>query len=194
MAAPLGALHWSCRPWRLLVLEWSCTVGLDAAGRRSLGRPLGRLRRGDRRPRHSRTRAHRRLRGHRDAARLDRRPRARRRPKSGSSDAARPRQAARSSCARLRAPGAGGQVLGDFELVVGEGTVGSECPERAAARPRRTAARARRRSSSSPTGAICSRARRRRARAPVPRSSTRWVSSARRTARAAVPSPSKERL
>jgi hypothetical protein len=26
----------------------------------------------------------------------------------------------------LRAPGAGGQVLGDFELTVGEGTVGSE--------------------------------------------------------------------
>ena len=26
----------------------------------------------------------------------------------------------------LRAPGAGGQTLGDFELVVGEGTVGSE--------------------------------------------------------------------
>ncbi len=26
----------------------------------------------------------------------------------------------------LRAPGAGGQALGDFELVVGEGTVGSE--------------------------------------------------------------------
>ena len=26
----LGALDWSCRPWRLLVLEWSCTVSLDA--------------------------------------------------------------------------------------------------------------------------------------------------------------------
>ena len=37
---PLGALDWSCRPWPLLVLEWSCTVSLAPAGRRSCRRPL----------------------------------------------------------------------------------------------------------------------------------------------------------
>ena len=29
---PLGALRWSCRPWRLVFLEWSCTVRLQPPG------------------------------------------------------------------------------------------------------------------------------------------------------------------
>lgn len=29
---PLGAIEWSCRPWALLRLEWSCGVGLFPAG------------------------------------------------------------------------------------------------------------------------------------------------------------------
>ena len=28
----LGALRWSCRPWRLVLLEWSCSAGLQPAG------------------------------------------------------------------------------------------------------------------------------------------------------------------
>ena len=29
---PLGALNWSCRPWRLMLFEWSCGVGLQPLG------------------------------------------------------------------------------------------------------------------------------------------------------------------
>src|SRR6185436_15211534 len=29
---PLGAMEWSCRPWRLLLLEWSCRLRLRPAG------------------------------------------------------------------------------------------------------------------------------------------------------------------
>ena len=29
---PLGALQWSCRPWRLVLLEWSCRIGLQPPG------------------------------------------------------------------------------------------------------------------------------------------------------------------
>src|SRR5512134_514176 len=29
---PLGAIDWSCRPWRLVLLEWSCRLGLRPSG------------------------------------------------------------------------------------------------------------------------------------------------------------------
>ena len=29
---PLGAAEWSCRPWRLLLLEWSCRLSLRPTG------------------------------------------------------------------------------------------------------------------------------------------------------------------
>src|SRR5262245_23274117 len=29
---PLGAVSWSCRPWRLVMLEWSCHVTLKPPG------------------------------------------------------------------------------------------------------------------------------------------------------------------
>jgi general secretion pathway protein N len=30
--APLGALEWTCRPWRIFVLEWSCRLNLRPPG------------------------------------------------------------------------------------------------------------------------------------------------------------------
>jgi general secretion pathway protein N len=121
----LGALDWSCRPWRLLLLEWSCRVTLsppsgavsgDLSGNFG-GRVVGREIRGSL-------------------------------PISAFEGIATPPgwtgnleidvaelrlQGRRPTAANgtlhlrsLRAPGAQGQQLGDFELVVGEGSVGSD--------------------------------------------------------------------
>jgi general secretion pathway protein N len=119
----LGALRWSCRPWRLVLLEWSCTVGLQPAGGELTGHLSGNFG-GD-------------LAGHAIRGRvpialfegiatprgwtglleleLDELRIESRRPQSA---------AGRLFLRELRAPGANGQRLGDFELVVGEGSVG----------------------------------------------------------------------
>ncbi|HEU5468919.1 MAG TPA: type II secretion system protein N [Steroidobacteraceae bacterium] len=121
----LGALEWSCRPWRLLVLEWSCEVRLKPAGGAVSGDLSGDF--GEE------------IVGEEIRGRL---------PISAFEGIATPRgwtgeleldvaevrlvgrrPAAASGTLLLRglkAPGPGGQVLGDFELVVGEGAVGGE--------------------------------------------------------------------
>lgn len=122
--AALGALEWSCRPWRLLVLEWSCRVTLRPPG----GELTADL-----------------------AAGLDRvlvvREVAGQVPITAFEGIATPRgwtglleldldrvrvvgqrpaeAAGRLFVRSLKAPGPGGQLLGDFELVVGEGAVGT---------------------------------------------------------------------
>ena len=120
---PLGALRWSCRPWRLVFLEWSCTVRLqppggdlsgefsggfdgDLGGRNIRGAvPIG-VFEGIATPR-----------GWSGQLELDLSELriVERRPQSASGTLL---------LRGLRAPGAGGQQLGDFELVVGEGSVG----------------------------------------------------------------------
>ena len=122
---PIGALQWSCRPWRLLVLEWSCTVGLKPPG----GEVSGDLS-GDFGPEVvGRT-----LRGRVPIAVFEGIATPRGWTGDLELDVAEIRFVGRRPAAAngtlflrdLRAPGAGGQVLGDFELVVGEGTVGSQ--------------------------------------------------------------------
>ena len=120
---PLGALRWSCRPWRLVLLEWSCSVGLqprggevsgdfsgnfsgEVAGRGIRGSVPIALFEGIATPRG--------WTGNLELA-LDQLAIASRRPQSASG---------KLFLRALRAPGAGGQQLGDFELVVGEGAVG----------------------------------------------------------------------
>ena len=120
---PLGALRWSCRPWRLVRLEWSCNVGLQPRGGEVTGDfsgdfggdVVGRAIRGSvpisifegiATPRG--------WTGDLELE-LDELAIASRRPQSASG---------KLFMRALRAPGAGGQQLGDFELVVGEGTVG----------------------------------------------------------------------
>lgn len=120
---PLGALRWSCRPWRLVLLEWSCTVGLqpkdgdvsgdfhgdfggDVTGRGIRGNVPIDLFEGIATPRG--------WTGHLELD-LEALEIIARRPKSVSGTV---------FLRDLRAPGASGQLLGDFELVVGEGTVG----------------------------------------------------------------------
>jgi general secretion pathway protein N len=120
---PFGALRWSCGPWRLLWLEWSCTLGLqprggqvtgdfsgdfhgDLVGRGIRGSlPLGQFE-GLGTPRG--------WTGHLEID-LEELAIAARRPQSASGAL---------FLRGLRAPGAHGQYLGDFELVVGEGSVG----------------------------------------------------------------------
>jgi general secretion pathway protein N len=121
----LGGLQWSCRPWRLLVLEWSCAVTLRPQGGEVAGDLSGDF--GQQ------------IVGEDIRGRL---------PISAFEGIATPRgwtgdlelavteirlDGSRPTAASgtlllhaLRAPGAGGQALGDFELVVGEGTVGSD--------------------------------------------------------------------
>jgi general secretion pathway protein N len=119
----LGAFRWSCRPWRLLLLQWSCHATLAPPGGEVSGELRGDF--GDE------------IVGEEIAGRL---------PISLFEGIATPRGwtgeleldiselrlvARRPAAASgtlylrsLRAPGPGGQALGDFELVVGEGTVG----------------------------------------------------------------------
>ncbi len=120
---PLGAFRWSCRPWRLVVLEWSCTIGLqpkggdaegdfsgdfggDVVGRDIHGTVPISVFEGIATPRG--------WTGNLELA-LDELRVAKRRPQSA---------AGTLFMRGLRAPGSGGQQLGDFELVVGEGSVG----------------------------------------------------------------------
>ncbi|HXV41389.1 MAG TPA: type II secretion system protein N [Steroidobacteraceae bacterium] len=123
--APLGALQWSCRPWRLFVLEWSCRVNLRPRG----GDVSADLSGG--------------LDGEVLASGI-----AGRVPISAFEGIATPRgwsgnleldvqrlriveqrptEAVGQLFVRsLKAPGPRGELLGDFELTVGEGTVGTE--------------------------------------------------------------------
>ena len=119
----LGALRWSCRPWRLLLLRWSCRATLTPQGGEVSGDVSGDFRElivaeelsgrlpislfeGIATPR-----------GWTGELELDitEMRLVRRRPAAASGTL---------YLRSLRAPGAGGQALGDFELVVGEGTVG----------------------------------------------------------------------
>ena len=122
---PLGATEWSCRPWRLLVLEWSCRVRLRPAGGEVSGDVSGDF--GDEIKASAITG---RLpistfvglvtpRGWGGELELD----------VGEVRIVNRRPASASGTLylrSLRAPGANGQMLGDFELVVGEGSVGTE--------------------------------------------------------------------
>jgi general secretion pathway protein N len=122
---PFGALAWSCRPWRLLVLRWSCALTLAPPGGKVTGDLSGNF--GD-------ELAARDLRGRMPITAFEgiATPRgwtgdleldvgevrfANRRPASATGTL---------FLRQLRAPGANAQVLGDFELVVGEGAVGGE--------------------------------------------------------------------
>jgi general secretion pathway protein N len=120
---PLGAVRWSCRPWRLVLLEWSCSIGLQPTGGDVAGSFTGdfdgdlvgheihgtvpiSVFEGIATPRG--------WTGNLELA-LDELTVTARRPQSASGTL---------FLRGLRAPGSGGQQLGDFELVVGEGTVG----------------------------------------------------------------------
>jgi general secretion pathway protein N len=119
----LGALRWSCRPWRLLLLQWSCHAslmpkggevsgdlsgdfGAEIVGEKIAGRLPISLFEGIATPR-----------GWTGDLELDisELRLAGRRPTAASGTL---------YLRSLRAPGSAGQALGDFELVVGEGTVG----------------------------------------------------------------------
>jgi len=122
---PFGALAWSCRPWRLLVLQWACGLTLTPPGGSVTGDVSGTFRG---------VRAAHGLRGRVPIALFE----GLATPHGWSGDleldvsevrfeGRRPASAAGSLVLRgLRAPGGNGQALGDFELVVGEGTVGGE--------------------------------------------------------------------
>lgn len=120
---PLGALNWSCRPWRLVVLEWSCAVGLRPPGGEVSGEFNGGFG-GDLVGRD--------IRGNVPISSFE--GIATPRGWTGSLEleleelrveAQRPRSATGTLRLReLRGPGPNGQRLGDFELVVGEGSVG----------------------------------------------------------------------
>jgi len=121
----LGAVEWSCRPWALFLLEWACRVSLRPAGGEISGDVSGDFG-GD-------------LTGREITGRV---------PISAFEGIATPRgwtgeleldvdeirwEARQPAAAAgtlyvrsLRAPGPRGQELGDFELVVGEGAVGTE--------------------------------------------------------------------
>lgn len=121
----IGGIQWSCRPWRVLLLEWSCHVDLSPAGgelsadlqgefgnNEISGRDIaGQLPitafEGIVTPR-----------GWSGLLELD--------VKTLRIVDRRPADATGSLFLRsLRAPGAGGEMLGDFELTVGEGSVGT---------------------------------------------------------------------
>ena len=121
---PLGGIAWSCSPWRLLVLHWSCHVTLNAAGGEVSGDLSGGL--GNEVTGES-------IRGRLPIKAFEGLVT----PHGWSGELEldlaeirivkqRPAAANGTLYVRnLRAPGANGQILGDFELVVGEGTVGS---------------------------------------------------------------------
>jgi general secretion pathway protein N len=120
---PLGTLRWSCRPWRLIVLEWSCTIGLQPPGGEVTGKFTGGFD-GDLVGRD--------IRG--SAPISDFEGIATPRGWTGTLEleleelrvaARRPQSATGTLHLRaLRGPGPRGERLGDFELVVGEGSVG----------------------------------------------------------------------
>lgn len=122
---PIGALQWSCRPWRLLVLEWSCKVGLKPPGGEVSGNLSGDF---------GQEITGRELRGRVPITAFEGIATPRGWTGNLELDVAEIRLVGRRPAAasgtlflrELRAPGAGGQLLGDFELVVGEGTVGSD--------------------------------------------------------------------
>ena len=122
---PLGAVSWSCRPWPLLALEWSCRVelqpaggavsaalsgdfnGLDIEARDLSGRLPITLFEGVVTPR-----------GWTGQLDLD--------VTQARIAGGLPQDAAGKIIVRgLKGPGPGGEVLGDFELTIGEGAVGT---------------------------------------------------------------------
>jgi len=119
----LGALQWSCRPWRLVLLEWSCHVGLQPAGGDVAGDFSGDF---------SGNLTGRDIRGTAPISSFE--GIATPRGWTGNLEleletlavgSGRPESASGRLLLRgLRAPGANGERLGDFELVVGEGSVG----------------------------------------------------------------------
>jgi general secretion pathway protein N len=121
----LGALDWFCRPWRLLLAEWSCRVTLRPAGGDVTGDLSGGL--------------------DGQVVAQDIRGRLPISAFEGIATPAgwtgqldldirqlrlvdgRPDDASGTLILRgLKAPGPGGALLGDFELVVGEGAVGTD--------------------------------------------------------------------
>ncbi len=122
---PLGALAWSCRPWRLLVLEWSCAVTMKPQGGEVTGDLSGNF---------GAEIVGEQIRGQVPIAAFE--GVATPRGWTGTLEldvdqvrlvGRRPAAASGTMFRRgLRAPGASAQPLGDFELVVGEGTVGSQ--------------------------------------------------------------------
>jgi general secretion pathway protein N len=121
----LGAIAWSCRPWRLVVLEWSCRVRLSPSGGEISADLSGGF--------DGAIDGHG-IRGHVPIAAFE-----------GIATPAgwtglleldvqqlrivdqRPEGATGTLFVRaLKAPGALGELLGDFELVVGEGAVGTD--------------------------------------------------------------------
>jgi general secretion pathway protein N len=121
---PIGPLRWSCRPWRLIVLEWSCDLGLQPPGGEVFGRFTGGFN-GDLVGRD--------IRGTAPISVFEGivTPRG----WSGTLEfdlaelriaSLRPQSATGTMHLRaLRGPGPHGERLGDFELVVGEGSVGN---------------------------------------------------------------------
>ena len=120
---PLGTLSWSCSPWRLVVLEWSCRVGLQPPGGDLAGEFSGGF---------DGSLMGREIRGHAPIGNFE--GIATPRGWTGTLEleleelrviARRPQSAAGTLYLRgLRGPGPRGERLGDFELVVGEGSVG----------------------------------------------------------------------
>lgn len=121
----LGGLQWSCRPWTLLALRWSCSAKLSPRGGEISGDLSGDF--GDEVAAEN-------LKGRVPIAAFE----GIATPRGWTGDleldlealrliGSRPAAATGTLfLRRLRAPGAGGQLLGDFELTVGEGTVGGE--------------------------------------------------------------------
>ncbi len=121
----LGAASWSCRPWPLLLLEWSCGVVLQPAGGQVSAS----------------------LSGNFDAEEIEARDLTGNLPIAFLEGIVTPKgwtgrldlEVARARIANglpqdaegklfvrgLKAPGSGGALLGDFELTIGEGAVGT---------------------------------------------------------------------
>ena len=122
---PVGALRWSCGPWRLLVLEWSCDVHLQPPDGDLAGEVSGDF--GGEVTAQA-------VRGSLPIAMFE--GVATPRGWTGLAEidldelrlvGGRPTSATGTLHVRsLRAPGPRGQSLGDFELVIGEGKVGSD--------------------------------------------------------------------
>jgi type II secretion system (T2SS) protein N len=121
----LGAAEWSCRPWRLLLLEWSCRLNLRPAGGEVSGDLSGDF--GD-------EIFAREVRGSLPISAFEGIATPRGWSGELELDLGEVRLADRRPVAAtgtlflrsLRPPGTRSQPLGDFELVVGEGSVGGE--------------------------------------------------------------------
>ena len=124
--APLGAIRWFCRPWKLLMLRWSCAITLAPAGGEIeadvgggfTGREIEATNIRGRSPIAAfegiATPA-----GWTGTLELDiERIHIVERRAEGA--------AGKLFVRALRAPGSGGELLGDFELTVGEGAVGTD--------------------------------------------------------------------